>query len=160
MFSRYKLLRTTSGPQKFVIFWLSKSIFYVWNYPKLSKFFSLKNIILVAHFSLLTFFKNFNFWSNLLLKMSQIFVGSEVVQSTMQSRFSDIKFSDNLWISDYFTKTIFSIYYIKSFDLVTLCNLMTVFVETRSVNKSRLHCSSYQKNIWLEVTHLYMSSLC
>ena len=25
----------------------------------------------------------------------------------MQSWFSDIKFSDNLWFSDYFTKTIF-----------------------------------------------------
>ena len=25
----------------------------------------------------------------------------------VQSRFSDIKFSDNLWFSDYFTKTIF-----------------------------------------------------
>ena len=27
--------------------------------------------------------------------------------STVQSRFSDIKFSDNLWFSDYFTKTVF-----------------------------------------------------
>ena len=26
---------------------------------------------------------------------------------TVQSRFSDIKFSDNLWFSDYFTKTVF-----------------------------------------------------
>ena len=27
--------------------------------------------------------------------------------STVQSWFSDIKFSDNLWFSDYFSKTIF-----------------------------------------------------
>ena len=27
----------------------------------------------------------------------------------------------------------------KSFDLVTLCNLVTVFAETKSVTKSRLH---------------------
>ena len=39
---------------------------------------------------------------------------SAVVESrdTMQSRFSDI-FSDNLWFSDYFIQTVFSIYYIK-----------------------------------------------
>ena len=42
--------------------WLSKSIFYVKNYPNLSQFFfSLKNINLGAHFLLLTFFENFNF---------------------------------------------------------------------------------------------------
>ena len=28
-------------------------------------------------------------------------------KSTVQSRFSDTKFSDNLWFSDYFAKTIF-----------------------------------------------------
>ena len=28
-------------------------------------------------------------------------------QGTVQSRFSDIKLSDNLWFSDYFSKTIF-----------------------------------------------------
>ena len=27
-----------------------------------------------------------------------------------------------------------------SFDLVTLCNLVTVFAETKSVTKLRLHC--------------------
>ena len=27
-------------------------------------------------------------------------------------------------------------------DLVTLCNLVTIFVETKSVTKSRLHCTS------------------
>ena len=43
-------------------FWLSKSIFYVKNYPNLSKFFfSLKNINLGASLLLLTFFENFNF---------------------------------------------------------------------------------------------------
>ena len=51
---------------------------------------------------------------------------------TVQSRFSDIIFSD------YFH---FSIYYIKSFDLVTLWDLVTVFAETKSVPKSRLHCT-------------------
>ena len=30
-----------------------------------------------------------------------------VLPSTVQSWFSDIKFSDNLWFSDYFTKTVF-----------------------------------------------------
>ena len=34
----------------------------------------------------------------------------------------------------------FSIYYIKSFDLVTLCGLVTVFAEAKSVTKSRVHC--------------------
>ena len=29
------------------------------------------------------------------------------IHYTVQSRFSDIKFSDNLWFSDYFTKTVF-----------------------------------------------------
>ena len=52
----------------------------------------------------------------------------------MQSQLSDIEFSDNLWFSDYF-----SIYYIKSFDLVTLRDLVTVFAETKNVTKSRLH---------------------
>ena len=28
----------------------------------------------------------------------------------------------------------------KSFDLVTLCKLVTIFVETKSVTKSRVHC--------------------
>ena len=27
--------------------------------------------------------------------------------TTVQSRFSDVEFSDNLWFSDYFAKTIF-----------------------------------------------------
>ena len=40
-----------------------------------------------------------------------------------------------------FYKDRFSIYYIKSFNLVTLCDLVTVFAETKSVTKSRLHCS-------------------
>ena len=29
-----------------------------------------------------------------------------IYSNTVQSRFSDIKFSDNLWFSDYFAKTI------------------------------------------------------
>ena len=32
---------------------------------------------------------------------------NSTVQHSVQSQFSDIKFSDNLWFSDYFTKTIF-----------------------------------------------------
>ena len=59
---------------------------------------------------------------------------------TVQSRFSDNKFSDNLCFSDYFTKTIFSIYNIKFFDFVTLFNLVTVFEETKSITKLILHC--------------------
>ena len=41
--------------------------------------------------------------------------------------------------------TIFqTIYYIKPFDLVTLCDLVTVFAETKSVTKSRLHCTALE----------------
>ena len=36
----------------------------------------------------------------------------------------------------------FSFYYIKALDLVTLCDLVTVFAETKSVTKSRLHCTA------------------
>ena len=51
-------------------FWLSKSIFYVKKYPNISKKKnSLKNMILGAHFLLLTFFENFNFWWLLLTWM-------------------------------------------------------------------------------------------
>ena len=38
-----------------------------------------------------------------------------------------------------FQKSFFNLN-IKSFDLVTLCNLVTFFAETKSVNKSRLYC--------------------
>ena len=63
--------------------------------------------------------------------------------SAVQSWFSDIKFSDNLWLSDYFSKTIFQFTKdIKSTYLVTLCDLLTIFVETKSVTKSRVHCIS------------------
>ena len=68
---------------------------------------------------------------------------------TVQSPFIDIIFTGNLWISDYFSKTIFSIYYIKSFDLVTLCNLVTVFAETKSVTNSRVHCIVSLKTLYL-----------
>ena len=50
------------------------------------------------------------------------------------SWFSDIKFSDNLCFS------VLSIYLIKSLHFVTLCNLVTVFAETKSVTKLRWHC--------------------
>ena len=35
----------------------------------------------------------------------------------------------------------FSIYYIKTIYLVTLSDLVTVFVESKSVTKSRVHCT-------------------
>ena len=55
------------------------------------------------------------------------------------------KFSDNLLFSDCFTTTIFQFTtYIKSFDSVTLCDLVKVFVETKSITKSRLHCIRIQ----------------
>ena len=44
-----------------------------------------------------------------------------------------------------FYKDRFSIYYIKSFNLVTICDLVTVFAETKSVTKSRLHCTLFSK---------------
>ena len=48
-----------------------------------SPFFSLKNIILGAHFSLLTFFKTLVFEALYFLKMCPIFVDSEVVRSSL-----------------------------------------------------------------------------
>ena len=60
----------------------------------------------------------------------------------MQSRFSDIKFSDNLRFGGYFLKHHFLICYIKLIYLkiVTLCNLVTVLAEMKYVIKSRVHC--------------------
>ena len=49
--------------------WLSKSIFYIKNHPNLSDFFSLKNKNLEAHYMLLTFFDNINFYITLFSKM-------------------------------------------------------------------------------------------
>ena len=76
-------------------------------------------------------------------------------QFKVQSWFSDIKFSDNLWFSDLW------IYYIKSFDLAT------GFAETKSVTKSRLHCefgqrtvqswfsdTKFSDNLWFSKDHL------
>ena len=37
---------------------------------------------------------------------------------------------------------------LKSFDLVTLYNLVTVFEETKSVTKSRLHCTLQNLTLW------------
>ena len=79
---------------------------------------------------------------------------------TVQSRFSDIKFSDNLWFSDYiFYKDHFSFHYIKAFHLVTLCELVTVFVETKSVTKSRLHCFQ-RRSQKLRKIFLFVLMLC
>ena len=44
-----------------------------------------------------------------------------------------------------FQKTIF--HKIQPFHLVTLCNLVTVFAETKSVTKSRLHCTKLNSNL-------------
>ena len=49
-----------------------------------------------------------------------------------------------------FCKTFFSMYYIKSFDLVTSCNLVTVFAETKSVTKLRLHCKYLEMGIQIK----------
>ena len=78
----------------------------------------------------------------------------------VQSRFSDFKFSDNLWFSDYFSKDHFSICYKKSFDLVTLCDLVTIFEETKSVTKSRLQCTSIQHSTFFDIcTYLSCSMI-
>ena len=64
--------------------------------------------------------------------------------NTVLSWFRDIKFSDNLWFSDCVTKTVFSIYYIKSFNLVTLCDLVTVLQRPKvSLNRD---CTAVQKH--------------
>ena len=34
-------------------------------------------------------------------------ISKSILQDKVQSQFSDIKFSDTLWFSDYFTKTVF-----------------------------------------------------
>ena len=71
-----------------------------------------------------------NFFFIMCVKMNP-FLESE--SSTVQSRFSNIEFSG------YSSTDHFSIYYIKSTCLVT-CNLLTIFAETKSVTKSRVHC--------------------
>ena len=121
-------------------------------------------------------------------------------QYKVQTWFSDIKFSDNSWFSDYFTKTIFNllaIYYMKSFNLVTLfnimyflqkddimlhftlsgssditgcqcllrklvtlCNLVRVFVEDKSVTELRLLCTCFYLFVpWGLVTPLQHQTL-
>jgi hypothetical protein len=55
-------------------FWLSKSIFYVKNYPNLSNFFSLKNIIIVADFLLLILFGNLIFEARYFIELCPFFV--------------------------------------------------------------------------------------
>ena len=47
-----------------------------------------------------------------------------------------------------FSKTIFQ--FTTSFDLVTLCDLVTVFAEIKSVTKSRLHCTWLVFVIWTQ----------
>ena len=67
----------------------------------------------------------------------------EIRHSTVQSRFSDIIFSDNLRFSDSFQKTI--IYFTTSIYLhylVKICDKVTFFAQTKSVTKSRVHCTS------------------
>ena len=54
----------------------------------------------------------------------------------MQSQLSDIDI-DNLQFSSYFGKKQIELSY-----LVTLCDLVTAFVENQSITKSRFYCSS------------------
>ena len=59
----FGLMRRCQKVKNYTTSWHSKSIFYIKNYPNLSQFFfSLKNINLGAHFLLLTFCDNINFW--------------------------------------------------------------------------------------------------
>ena len=59
----------------------------------------------------------------MVLTVIKIYTLLQIIKNTVQSLFSDITFSDNLWFSD-----LFPIYYIKAFDLVTLISeLVTVF---------------------------------
>jgi hypothetical protein len=55
----------------------------------------------------------------------------------IQSQLSDIGFSDNLQFSSNFAKK-----QIESSYEVTLCDLVTAFVETQSITKSRFYCST------------------
>ena len=67
----------------------------------------------------------------------------QICADTVQSRFRDITFSDNLQFSGYFSTDHYSIDYMKQKPIysVILYNLMTVFVETKSVNRSRVDCN-------------------
>ena len=59
----------------------------------------------------------------------------------MQSRFSDIEFSDNLWFSDYFTKKLFFNSLHKIIQFSDIMRFSDVFADTKSVTKSRFHKS-------------------
>ena len=65
------------------------------------------------------------------------------------------QFSDNLGLVTIFQRQ-FLIYYIKTIYLVILSNLVTVFVETKSVTKSRLPCmlilDTFENNVLKAVT--------
>ena len=59
----------------------------------------------------------------------------------MQSRFSNIKFSDNLQFSCYLVILQTAMYQLED---IKLLHLVTVFnAETKSVTKSRMHCTYY-----------------
>ena len=76
--------------------------------------------------------KNWKKWNGILINS---------IIYTVQSPFRDIKWWQPViqWL---LYKDYFSFYYIKAFDLVTLCDVVTVFVETICVvAKSRLHCT-------------------
>ena len=65
------------------------------------------------------------------------------IHCTQQSRFSDIKFSDNLWFSDYFQRPFFNLLHkiirfsdIRGHSITTWTSpldLVTVYAETKSV---------------------------
>ena len=76
---------TTSGPQQFALFWLSKSIFM----PKIILiflFFFIEQYHLRSTFYCSNFLKTSIFESLSFLKISPIFVGSEVLRSSLYQK--------------------------------------------------------------------------
>ena len=61
----------------------------------------------------------------------------------VEPRFSDHKFSENLDLVTLFRKTKLVFYCIKCIDLVTIRDLVILFWVTKSVTKSRFHCTYF-----------------
>ena len=62
----------------------------------------------------------------------------------MEPWFNDHKFSDNLDLVTFFRKTKLVFQYIEYIDLLTTHDLVTLFLVTKSVTKSRFHCSQFE----------------
>ena len=60
----------------------------------------------ISYLNFLPYEKENSFWKDILKILKYKTLKND---NTVQSRFSDFKFSDNLWFSDYFAKTIFQI---------------------------------------------------